>query len=82
MGTVLASGYHGPPVLTLTRALTEWTFDPWMLALVLILAAAYLLGVRRVRGNGHPLRTVPKLYAQSAAHTSSVSWLSRESIPK
>ena len=50
MGTALASGYHGPPELTVTRALTEWTLDPWMLALILILGAAYLAGARRVRG--------------------------------
>jgi cytochrome c oxidase assembly factor CtaG len=50
MGTVLASGYHGPPELTVTRALTEWTLDPWMLALILILGVGYLAAVRRVRG--------------------------------
>ncbi len=48
----LASGYHGPPALTLSRAFTEWTLDPWMLALVLILGAGYLAGVRRVRRTG------------------------------
>jgi cytochrome c oxidase assembly factor CtaG len=53
MGTVLASGYHGPPELTLTRALTEWTFDPWMLALALILGGGYLAAVRKVRRAGH-----------------------------
>jgi cytochrome c oxidase assembly factor CtaG len=42
----LTSGYHGPPVLTLTRAFTEWTFDPWAAALVVILGAGYLAGVR------------------------------------
>ncbi len=52
MGTVLASGYHGPPELTPTRALTEWTLDPWMLALVVVLGALYLAGVRRVRRRG------------------------------
>jgi cytochrome c oxidase assembly factor CtaG len=52
MGTALASGYHGPPELTAARALTEWTFDPWMLALVVILGAGYLAGVRRVRRRG------------------------------
>jgi putative copper resistance protein D len=31
-----------------TRALTEWTLDPWMLALILILGVGYLAGVRRV----------------------------------
>ncbi|HTX27592.1 MAG TPA: cytochrome c oxidase assembly protein [Streptosporangiaceae bacterium] len=54
MGTVLASGYHGPPELTPVRALTEWTFDPWMLALIVILGAAYLAGVRRVRRRDVP----------------------------
>jgi cytochrome c oxidase assembly factor CtaG len=56
----LASGYNGPPELTVTRALTEWTLDPWMLALVVLLGGAYLAGVRRVRargewGDGQPL---------------------------
>jgi cytochrome c oxidase assembly factor CtaG len=49
MGTALASGYQGPPELTVTRALTEWTLDPWMLALIVLLGAGYLAGVRRVR---------------------------------
>ena len=47
-----SSGYHGPPAPTLSRAFTEWTLDPWMLALVLILGASYLAGVRRVRRTG------------------------------
>ena len=51
---VLASGYQGPPELTVTRALTEWTLDPWMLALILLLGGAYLAGARRVRGGGQP----------------------------
>jgi cytochrome c oxidase assembly factor CtaG len=50
MGTALASGYQGPPELTVARALTEWTLDPWMLALVLILGGGYLAGLRRQRG--------------------------------
>jgi cytochrome c oxidase assembly factor CtaG len=49
MGTALASGYQGPPELTLARTLTEWTLDPWMLALVLALGGCYLAGTRRVR---------------------------------
>src|ERR1700756_4280732 len=56
MGTVVASGglalaaensYHGPPELTVARAFTEWTLDPWMLALVLILGGGYLASLRR-----------------------------------
>jgi cytochrome c oxidase assembly factor CtaG len=45
-------GYHGPPELTLPRAFTEWTIDPWMLALIVILGAGYLAGVRRLRHRG------------------------------
>src|SRR6202451_4307889 len=47
---VLAGGCHGPPALTLVRAFTEWTFDPWMTALVVILGGSYLVGVHRVAG--------------------------------
>jgi len=61
MGTALASGlaralatgnhgYHGPPALTAARVFTQWTLDPWMLALVLILGGGYLVGARRQRG--------------------------------
>src|SRR5260221_2609606 len=48
----LASGYHGPPELTLTRALTEWTLDPWALAIAALLGGLYLSGARRVRRSG------------------------------
>jgi cytochrome c oxidase assembly factor CtaG len=41
------TAYHGPPALTLTRAFTEWTFDPTMTALVVILGGCYLAGTRR-----------------------------------
>ncbi len=59
MGTAVASGglagliraaegaYHGPPELTVARAFTEWTLDPWMLALVLILGGGYLAALRK-----------------------------------
>src|SRR6201995_281926 len=52
MAHVLAGGYHGPPPLTVARGFTQWTLDPWMLALVLLLGAAYLTGVLRGRGRG------------------------------
>jgi cytochrome c oxidase assembly factor CtaG len=45
-----ASGYQGPPELTLARVFTEWTLDPWMLALVLILGGGYLVAARRQPG--------------------------------
>jgi len=44
------SGYQGPPELTPARAFTEWTLDPWMLALALVLGAGYLAGTRRQPG--------------------------------
>src|ERR1700761_4424891 len=58
MAHVLAGGYHGPPPLTVARGFTQWTLDPWMLALVLLLGAAYLTGVRRGRDRG-PGATAP-----------------------
>lgn len=45
----VASGYHGPPELTVPRAFTEWTADPWMLALIGVLGLAYLAGVSKLR---------------------------------
>ncbi len=47
-------GYHGPPELTAVRAFTEWTFDPWMLALVVLLGGCYLAGVRHLHRQGQP----------------------------
>ncbi|HEY2280484.1 MAG TPA: cytochrome c oxidase assembly protein [Streptosporangiaceae bacterium] len=54
MAHTLAGGYHGPPQLTVARGFTEWTFDPWMLGLILLLGAAYLAGFYRLRGRGEP----------------------------
>lgn len=51
-GLTLASSYHGPPELTVARAFTSWTFDPWAFAIVAVLAAGYLAGVRRLRRSG------------------------------
>jgi cytochrome c oxidase assembly factor CtaG len=48
----LASGYHGPPELTLARGFTEWTADLPMIALVVVLGGCYLVAVRRVRRGG------------------------------
>ena len=45
----LGSGYQGPPALTVARMFTQWTLDPWMLALVLILGGGYVAGARRQR---------------------------------
>ena len=47
LARTVASGYRGPPALTVTRAFTEWTLDPWMLALVVILGGGYLAGACR-----------------------------------
>ncbi len=43
----LATAVTSPSALTVTRAFTEWTLDPWMLALVVILGGGYLAGARR-----------------------------------
>lgn len=55
-GASLASGYNGPPELTLVRALTSWSVDPYPLAVLAAGCALYLLGARRVRqaGGGWP----------------------------
>ena len=50
LSRTVASGYQGPPELTLARVFTEWTLDPWMLALVLVLGVGYLAGTRRQPG--------------------------------
>jgi cytochrome c oxidase assembly factor CtaG len=52
MLAALASGYHGPPELTFARALASWRVDPWTLAAVVLLGAAYLIGARRARRLG------------------------------
>ena len=52
MNVALASGYQGPPELTVARAFTEWTLDPWALGFVLLLAGLYLFGARRARRSG------------------------------
>jgi cytochrome c oxidase assembly factor CtaG len=57
MLAALASGYHGPPELTIARAFTSWRLDLWTLAAVVVLGAAYLAGVRRTRTRGTPWPT-------------------------
>src|SRR5258708_29248752 len=54
MSVALAAAYHGPPELTVARALTEWTLDPWTLGFVLLLGGLYLSGARQVRRSGTP----------------------------
>jgi cytochrome c oxidase assembly factor CtaG len=48
----LASGYQGPPELTLGSAFTQWTADLPMIALVVVLGGCYLAGVWRIRRGG------------------------------
>jgi cytochrome c oxidase assembly factor CtaG len=43
--------YHGPPALTVLRAFTAWHFGA-VTVLLAAVAAAYLLGARRLRGRG------------------------------
>ncbi len=54
MLAAIAVGYHGPPQLTFPRAFISWTLDPWSLAVIVVLGAAYLAGVRRIRRRGEP----------------------------
>src|SRR5258708_24439856 len=49
ISAALACGSHGPRELTLSRALTEWTLDPWALAIAALLGGLYLSGARRGR---------------------------------
>jgi cytochrome c oxidase assembly factor CtaG len=49
---ISAGAYHGPPELTVARAFSEWTLDPWALIVIVVAAAAYLTAVRRVRRTG------------------------------
>jgi cytochrome c oxidase assembly factor CtaG len=54
MLAALAAGYTGPPALTVSRAFTSWTLDPWSLAAILVLGGGYLAAMRRVRQAGRP----------------------------
>jgi cytochrome c oxidase assembly factor CtaG len=48
------AGYHGPPNLTVPRAFSSWTLDPWSLAAIILLGGLYLAGVWRMRRTGEP----------------------------
>ena len=52
MLAAVASGYHGLPNLTATRAFTSWKVDGWTLAWTLVLAVLYLWAVRVLRRRG------------------------------
>jgi cytochrome c oxidase assembly factor CtaG len=49
---VLASGYVGPPELTLGSAVTQWTADLPVILFVVVLGGCYLAAVRKVRRSG------------------------------
>ncbi|HUC58380.1 MAG TPA: cytochrome c oxidase assembly protein [Streptosporangiaceae bacterium] len=49
---LLAPVYHGPPRLTPAQAFTEWSVNPFALIVIVLVAAAYVAGVRRVRRAG------------------------------
>jgi len=49
---VLASGYDGPPELTLTTAVTQWTADLPVIVFIVILGGCYLAAARKVRRAG------------------------------
>ncbi len=52
MLALASSSYHGPAKLTVGRAFTSWTLDPWSLAAIVILGVLYLAGVVAVRRRG------------------------------
>ncbi len=52
MLALASSSYHGPAKLTVGRAFTSWTLDPWSLAAIAILGGLYLAGVVAVRRRG------------------------------
>jgi cytochrome c oxidase assembly factor CtaG len=54
---VLATAYHGPPQLTLPRVFTEWTADPAMLTLSVLLLGGYLAGAYAIRRRGGEWKT-------------------------
>jgi cytochrome c oxidase assembly factor CtaG len=54
---VLASGYVGPPELTLRSALTQWTADVPVIAFVVVLGGCYLAATAKVRRSGRPWGT-------------------------
>lgn len=43
-----------PPPLDLGKILTSWTIEPWVLVPLVLAAAAYVAGVRKLRGAGIP----------------------------
>jgi cytochrome c oxidase assembly factor CtaG len=62
MLAALATGYSGPPVLTLARAVTSWTVDPWALTAIAALGGGYLAGVRSIRRRGGQWPTARVLF--------------------
>ncbi|MBS2964221.1 cytochrome c oxidase assembly protein [Actinocrinis puniceicyclus] len=48
----LFSAYSGPPNLQNSAYLTQWTLNPWVLAVVVVSGALYLAGVKRVKARG------------------------------
>jgi cytochrome c oxidase assembly factor CtaG len=52
MLALVSGSYHGPAKLTVGRAITSWTLDPWSLAAIAALGGLYLAGVIAVRRQG------------------------------
>lgn len=51
-GTTLAAGYSGPPAWQWSDLVTSWQLEPVVLAVSVVLAALYALGLVRLRGKG------------------------------
>ena len=48
----MVSAYSGPPLLQNSAYLTQWTLNPWVLGVVVVGAALYVVGVSRLRARG------------------------------
>lgn len=50
--SLLAGGYSGPPVLTVSSGLTSWTFDAGAFVMIALAGWAYVVGARRLHRAG------------------------------
>jgi cytochrome c oxidase assembly factor CtaG len=78
MVAIALASYHGPPELTVARAFSEWVLDPVAAVAIAAALAAYLAGVRRVRGAGQrwaPGRVIAFLIGMGFAVIATMSFV-------
>ncbi|MEY9844533.1 cytochrome c oxidase assembly protein [Streptacidiphilus sp. MAP5-3] len=59
----VALGYAGPPAWTLSRVVGSWQLEPTVVAITLVAAVGYLVGVIRVRRSGGGLWPLQRIAA-------------------